>query len=152
MSISTGVLGKNSVNCGNALQISHEAASKITGKKFAEITLHIKDKVRTLGDKNTIKVKGKQTAVNPTLFLNRITCILKTSSEMKDFLSYKLAPQRQFMFHNGIIRKSNIFSCHLLHFRIQFQIIVNLSLIEVISCILYPGHSRLIIAGVQGLH
>ena len=56
--------------------------------------------------KNPIKVRGKQSAVNLTLFFNRITCILKTSSEMKD-LSYELAPQPPSMFHDGIMRKSN---------------------------------------------
>ena len=62
-------------------------------KYFAEMTLHRNDKFRTLGDKNTIKVRGKQTAVNPSQFYNRITYILKTSSEMKDFLLYELALQ-----------------------------------------------------------
>ena len=37
VSISSGVLGKNSLNYDNALQIGHEVASKITGKNFHKL-------------------------------------------------------------------------------------------------------------------
>ena len=43
VSVSTGVVAGTSVNCDNAVQIGLAAASKLTGKKFTELTLHRKD-------------------------------------------------------------------------------------------------------------
>ncbi|KAK3895921.1 hypothetical protein Pcinc_000394 [Petrolisthes cinctipes] len=73
-------MADTSVNCDNAVQIGQAASSKITGKKFTEITLHRSDKVKTMGDHSSISVRGQHTEMKPTLFFNRITCVLKTSS------------------------------------------------------------------------
>ncbi|KAK3894781.1 hypothetical protein Pcinc_001503 [Petrolisthes cinctipes] len=105
VSISTGVVADTSANCDNAVQIGHAAASKITGKKFTEITLHRSDKVKTMGDHSSISVRGQHTEMNSTLFFNRITCVLNTSSEMEQFMSYELAPQPPSLFHDGAMRK-----------------------------------------------
>ena len=43
VSIATGVIADTSVNCDSAVQIGLAAASKITGKKFSDITLHRTD-------------------------------------------------------------------------------------------------------------
>lgn len=59
VSISTGVVADTSVNCDNAVQIGQAAACKLTGKQFTEITLHRSDKVKTMGDKNSINVRSK---------------------------------------------------------------------------------------------
>ena len=105
VSIATGVVTHASVNCDNAVQIGLAAASKITGKCFTDITLHRTDKVKTMGDKNSINVRGQSTVVNPTIFFNRITCILKTSSDMEKYMSYELAPQLPSLFQDGAMRK-----------------------------------------------
>lgn len=105
VSIATGVVAHASVNCDNAVQIGLTAASKITGKCFTDITLHRTDKVKTMGDKNSINVRGQNTVVNPTIFFNRITCILKTSSDMEKYMSYELAPKPPSLFQDGAMRK-----------------------------------------------
>ena len=105
VSISTGVVADASVNCDNAVQIGQAAAFKIAGKQFTEVTLHRNDRVKTMGDKNSIKIRGQATVLNPTLFFNRITCVLKTSSDMEQFMSYELAPQPPSLFHGGVMRK-----------------------------------------------
>ena len=89
----------------NAVQIAQAAASKITGKQFTEITLHHSDKVKTMGDKKSINVRGQNIVVNPTLFFNNITCVPKTSSDMEQFKSYELAPQPPSLFHDGVMQK-----------------------------------------------
>ena len=104
VSISTGVVADTSVNCDNAVQIGQAAASKIAGKQFTEITLHRNDKLKTMGDKNSINIRGQATVLNPTVFFNRITCVLKTSSDMERFMSYELAPQPPSLFHGGVMR------------------------------------------------
>ena len=106
VSIATGVIADTSVNCESVVQIGLAAASKITGEKFSEIKLHHTDKVKTIGDKNTINVRGQNMVVNRSLFFNRITCVLKTSSDMEQFMSYELAPQPPSLFHNGVMRKT----------------------------------------------
>ena len=105
VSISTGVVADASVNCDNAVQIGQAAAFKIAGKQFTEVTLHRNDRVKTMGDKNSINIRGQATVLNPTLFFNRITCVLKTSSDMEQFMSYELAPQPPSLFHGGVMRK-----------------------------------------------
>ena len=107
VSIATGVIADISVNCDNAVQIGLAAASRITGRQFTEITLHRNDKVKTMGDKNSINVRGQNTVVNPTVFFNRITCVLKTCSDMEQFMSYELAPKPPSLFHDGAMRKTN---------------------------------------------
>ena len=44
-------------------------------------------------DHSSISVRGQHTEMNPTLFFNRITCVLNTSSEMVQFMSDELASQ-----------------------------------------------------------
>jgi len=91
VSIACGVVTDVSVNCDDAVNVGLAAAAKMTGKPFTDITLHHKDKVKTMSDKqNSINVRGQNTVVNLHLFFNRILCVLKTSSE---FLCYELAPQ-----------------------------------------------------------
>lgn len=107
VSVASGVIADISVNCDNAVQIGLAAASRMTGMRFTEVTLHRKDKVKTMGDKNSINVRGQNTVVNPTLFFNRITCVLKTCSDMEQFMSYELAPKPPSLFHDGAMRKTN---------------------------------------------
>jgi len=66
-----------SVNCDDAVDIGLAAASGMDDKKFTDVTLRRKDKVSTIGGKNnTVKAKGQNTEVNPSLLFNRIMCVL----------------------------------------------------------------------------
>ena len=108
VSIATGVVANTSVNCDDAVKIGLAVASKIAGKSFTDITLHRKDKVKTMGDKpNTNTVREKNTVINPDLFFNRITYVLKSSSGLEEFMSFELAPQPSSLFHDGVMRKPN---------------------------------------------
>ena len=65
MSLSTGIVADTSVNCEDAVEKGHAAASQMTGKKFTDITLHLNCKVKTIGAMSkTIKVRRKGTEVN----------------------------------------------------------------------------------------
>lgn len=76
MSIATAVVADASVNCDNAVAVGCAAASKLDGQKFTEIKLHRTDKVKTIGEKSNTVKRGENIAVNPSIFFNRITCIL----------------------------------------------------------------------------
>ena len=80
---------------------------KMIGKAYSELTLHRKDKVKSLAAmNNTIKINGEDTVIIPSLLINRITCIINTSTEMETFLQYELAPQPPYLFLDGQIRKT----------------------------------------------
>ena len=106
VSLSTGIVADTSVNCDDAVEIGRAAASEMAGKKFTDITLRRNDKVKTIGAQSkTVKVRGQNTEVNPSLLFNRITCVLNNSSEMGSFLAYELAPQPPSLFQGGVMRK-----------------------------------------------
>ena len=107
VSIATGIVADSSVNCDSAIQVGETAMKRMTGKTYAEVKLHRKDKVKSLGAmKNIIKVRGEEVVVNPSILFSRITCILNTSSELETFLQYELAPQPPSLFVDGQMRKT----------------------------------------------
>ena len=106
VSISTGVIADQSVNCDDAVQLGAAAASKLTGKPFSEISLHRNDKVKTIVHKSNVTVKGQKTSMNSSLLFNRITCVLKDKSEMEGFLCYELASPPPSIFSDGVMRKN----------------------------------------------
>ena len=71
VSIATGVVADTFANCDNAVQIGQSAAAKLTGKSFTEIPLHRSDKVKRIGDKNSVSIRKKNTVVNLTLFFQQ---------------------------------------------------------------------------------
>ena len=51
VSVSTGIVADESVNCDQAVEIGNKAASDMTGKKFTNAALRRNDKVTTMGAK-----------------------------------------------------------------------------------------------------
>ena len=86
MSVATGIVASESVNCDRAVEIGSKAASEMTGKKFTDVSLRRNDKVTTMGSKDKmLSVRGQQVEVNPSLLFNRITCVLTTVLSWKHF-------------------------------------------------------------------
>jgi len=98
VAISTGLVADSSGNCDQAKEIGETVANAITRRVFSEVKLKRSDKVTTINGANTIKVRGQTAPVNPTLLFNRITCVLKNSTEMEEYLSYELSPNHQLCF------------------------------------------------------
>ena len=48
MSLATGVVGGNTINCDSAFKVDKAAMQKTVGKTFGDIHLHRKDKVLQL--------------------------------------------------------------------------------------------------------
>jgi len=93
VAISSGLVVDSSVNCDQAKEIGETAANAITRRVFSEVKLKRSDRVTTLNGANTIKVHGQTAPVNPTLLFNRITCVLKNSTEMEEYLLCELSLQ-----------------------------------------------------------
>ena len=108
VSVSSRVVSDNTVNCDQAFDVGEAAASSLTGKVFSDIKLSRNDRVVSItGSRNTIKVRGQEVVINPTLLFLRITCVIKNKSEMKNYLKYELAKQPPSLFDKGIMRKGN---------------------------------------------
>ena len=105
VSVSTGIVADESVNCDQAVEIGSKAASDMTSKKFANTALR-RNEVTTMGSKGkTVNVRGQQVEVIPSLLFNRITYVLNSSTKMEAFLAYELAPQPPSLFEDGQMRK-----------------------------------------------
>jgi len=91
-------------------KLGETAANAITRRVFSEVKLKCSDKVTTINGANTIKVRGQTAPVNPTLLFNRITCVLKNSTEIEEYLTYELLPQPSALFHDSTMRKTRVLS------------------------------------------
>ena len=141
VSIATGLVADKQVNCDDAYSIGFKAASRIDGQLSKDVKLNRKDKVLTIsGSANTIKVRGQEAIVNPALLFMRITCVMKDSSDMEDYLTYELAQQPPSLFDKGFMRKTNksVLATHLRsHVTISSEI---------------PSHSIFVLDGGYLLH
>ena len=71
MSIATGVVGGNTINCDSAVEVGTIAMNKILGKTFGDIHLHRKDKVLPLSSvTNSVKVREELIPVNTIQLFN----------------------------------------------------------------------------------
>ena len=55
---------------------------------------------------NTVSIRKELVTMNSLVPCNRITCILRDSSDMELYSSYELAPEPTSLFQEGLMRKS----------------------------------------------
>ncbi|KYM96907.1 hypothetical protein ALC62_12417 [Cyphomyrmex costatus] len=93
MSIGTGIIGNELINCHRADEIGSQMMRNIEGKTFSSVSFKRKDKVQPLSIINSsITVESTQISIDPLLLFQRM-CITKHSdSDMKNFLAFDLAP------------------------------------------------------------
>jgi len=107
MSIATGVVGGNTINCDSAVEVGTTAMKKILGKTFGDIHLHRKDKVLPLSSvTNSVKVREKLIPVNTMQLFNRIVCVIKADQDFASCLEYELAPRPLSLFDDISMRKT----------------------------------------------
>ncbi|XP_028418322.1 uncharacterized protein LOC114543611 [Dendronephthya gigantea] len=107
MSIATGVVADNTINCDAAVKVGTEAMQKILGKTFGDIQLHRKDKVLPLSCvNNSVKVREEVIPVNTMQLFNRIVCVIKTDEDFASCLEYELAPRPLSLFDEISMRKT----------------------------------------------
>ena len=105
--LSTGMIADKTVNCDNAFEVGCIAASAMTNGNFSDVKLKRNDKVKTIASMaNTVVIRNERVTINPAVLFDRITCILRDSSEMEVYLSYELAPHPPSLFQDGLMRKS----------------------------------------------
>ena len=88
------------------LEFGTKAASQVTGQTYGNVQLKQKDWVTSIsGEKNQISVRGFDVDVNSTLLFMRVMCVIKYTSEMKDYLKNKFSKQPPSLFDKGIMHK-----------------------------------------------
>lgn len=108
MSIATGVVGDNTINCDAAVEIGTEAMKKLTDKTFGEVKLHRNDKVLPLSSvSNSVNVREEIIPVNIMQLFNRIICVIKSDEDFASYLEYELAPRPLSLFDEISMRKTD---------------------------------------------
>lgn len=99
VSIATGLVGDDSVNCDEAQDRGVAAMKSIVGQRFSDVHLRRKDKVRSLASvAKTIKFKGRDVEVNPNQLFHRILCVVRSEEELAEYLKYELAARPPALF------------------------------------------------------
>ncbi|XP_026482212.1 uncharacterized protein LOC113389378 [Ctenocephalides felis] len=106
MSISTGMIGDEEINCHMSHEIGTASISKIIGADFNTVKFKRNDRVKALGVMNAgIRIKYIIVPINPLLIFQRM-CIAKTSeTKLETFLSNELAPFPLSLFNEEGMRK-----------------------------------------------
>ncbi|GBO10653.1 hypothetical protein AVEN_251823-1 [Araneus ventricosus] len=93
MSIDSGIVGGNEVNCHLSEEIGRDMISKMMGKNFENVKFKRKDKVVTRTSiNNSVKICNICIVVDPHILFHRL-CIAKLSDDdLKAFFKFELSP------------------------------------------------------------
>ncbi|GBM61486.1 hypothetical protein AVEN_9252-1, partial [Araneus ventricosus] len=93
MSIDSGIVGGNEVNCHLPEEIGRDMISKMMGKNFENVKFKQKGKVVTLASINSsVKAGNISIVVDPLMLFHRL-CIAKQSyDDLKAFFKFELSP------------------------------------------------------------
>ncbi|KYN03290.1 hypothetical protein ALC62_05871 [Cyphomyrmex costatus] len=107
MSIYSGIVGNQTVNCHNAYEEGMKVLQSHIGKPFGSIKASLKNKVRSLASvMSSVKVQNSDVTINPLLIFQRISLNLKNQDDMKNYLHYELAPFPLSLFDENGLRKT----------------------------------------------
>ena len=92
VSIASGVVGDDKINCRKAHEVGIASMSRITGETFKKIKIKRSEKVLPLlAASSTIKVHEEEVAIDPVLLFQRMRITKAFEGEIENFLKYKLA-------------------------------------------------------------
>ena len=115
ISIASGVVGDNKINCHKAREVGIASMSKMTGETFNNIKLKRADKVLPLLTmSSTIKVHDEKVPIDPVLLFQRMSITKTFEDEIEKFFEYELAPYPLSLFDAIGMRKtqkSAIYDC-----------------------------------------
>ncbi|KYN50606.1 hypothetical protein ALC57_11709 [Trachymyrmex cornetzi] len=107
VSLGTGVIGDNKVNCFKAFEVGTEAVQRVFGHKISDIKVGRKYRVQPLSIMTSkIKINDKDVPIDPTLLFQRMCLVKKDDVELKNFFQYELAPYPLSIFDENGMRKN----------------------------------------------
>lgn len=105
ISLASGCVSDETVNCHEAFEVGIAAMEKMQGKNFGELHLQRKDKVKTQAKQKKVKIRSQEVTVNSQQLFNRILCVCDSPLKLKEYLSYELASRPPSIFDDVSIRK-----------------------------------------------
>lgn len=106
ISLSTGIVADDSINCASAIECGMAAMKRMVGKTFEDIHLKRSDKVLSLASMNSaVKVNDDLVVVDTMQLFNRIICTVKSDEDLANCLTYELAPRPPSLFEKSMMRK-----------------------------------------------
>ncbi|XP_063235988.1 uncharacterized protein LOC134538524 [Bacillus rossius redtenbacheri] len=105
VSLSSGLVSDDSVDCDQAYEKGVAAMENMKGKNFQELKLHRKNMVKTQAMQKSVNVRSKQVIVNSQQLFNRILCVCDSPTKLKSYLEYELAPRPPSLFDAVSLRK-----------------------------------------------
>ncbi|GBL97962.1 hypothetical protein AVEN_126864-1 [Araneus ventricosus] len=93
MSIDSGIVGGNEVNCHLSEEIGRDTISKRMGKNFENVKFKRKGKVVTLASINSsVKIGNISIVVDPLVLFLRLCIAKKSDDDLKAFFKFELSP------------------------------------------------------------
>ena len=114
LSIASGVVGGNNINCHKAREVGIASISKMIGQTSNNIKLKRSEKVLLLAVSSTVKVHEEEVPIEPVLLFQRVSITKTFEDEIEKFFEYKLAPYPLSLFDALGMRKtpkSAIYDC-----------------------------------------
>ncbi|GBN09477.1 hypothetical protein AVEN_269292-1 [Araneus ventricosus] len=105
ISLFSGIIADDRVNCDSAENLGENAAKAIVGKKIADVTLRRKVQVFTLADmENTTLIDTNPVVFNPNQLLHRIARVLRSADDLEGCLQHEWAPYIRSLFDDVALR------------------------------------------------
>ncbi|KAF6198043.1 hypothetical protein GE061_007789 [Apolygus lucorum] len=106
MSLSTGQIASDQVNCHTARDIGIACMKKVEGQTFDCIKLKRKDKVTTLASTaSTAKIGKKKVTIDPLTLFQRVCLAKQSDKDLEDLFTYELSPYPISLFSEEGMRK-----------------------------------------------
>ncbi|GBO14377.1 hypothetical protein AVEN_214168-1 [Araneus ventricosus] len=85
ISISSGIMGDETINCDRDFACGNSSMSCIVGKNFKEVKLVRENRIKSLqGLKYKVKIGNKEITGNPEILFRRISLLKKSDTELKN--------------------------------------------------------------------
>ncbi|GBN22510.1 hypothetical protein AVEN_239308-1 [Araneus ventricosus] len=105
ISLSSGIVADDRVNCDSAEELGENAAKGIVGKRFADVTFKRKVQVFTLAAmENTKLINTDPVVFNPNQLFHRIASVLRSADDLQGCLQYEWAPYLYSLFDDVALR------------------------------------------------
>lgn len=107
MSLTSGIVGDESVNCYKAYEVGKKAESKVFGKTLKDLKLRRGDRVLSISTMTSaVKIRDTIVPVDPLLLFQRISILKTSESELQEYLKFELSPFPLSMFNEHGMRKT----------------------------------------------
>jgi hypothetical protein len=108
ISISSGLIGGDKVNCDQAKEVGLKSIMSMTGKTFNNVHLSRKLNVITLAaTQKGMQIRDDIVLVDSNQLFHRMVCVVRSEEELKEALKFELAAWPPSLFKDCLMRKGS---------------------------------------------